>query len=91
MRTTWSINTRGFGGGHFAVYPEKLAERMLLAGCPKGGVVLDPFFGAGTTGVAAQKLGMSYIGIEINSDYVRMADKRIKDERVKLFSERLLF
>jgi site-specific DNA-methyltransferase (adenine-specific) len=77
MRTTWSINTQAFKGGHFAAYPEKLVERMLLAGCPPGGVVLDPFIGAGTTAVVAQRLGRSYVGIELNPDYVKMAKERL--------------
>jgi site-specific DNA-methyltransferase (adenine-specific) len=77
MRTTWSINTQAFKGTHFAVYPEKLVERMLLAGCPPGGTVLDPFFGAGTTGVVARNTGRSYVGIELNAEYVKMAEKRL--------------
>jgi site-specific DNA-methyltransferase (adenine-specific) len=77
MRTTWSICTRGFKGAHFAVYPEKLAERMVRAGCPPGGVVLDPFFGSGTTGVVARKLGRNYVGIELNPEYVEMAKERL--------------
>jgi site-specific DNA-methyltransferase (adenine-specific) len=78
MRTTWDVNTQGFRGGHFAVYPEKLVERMILAGCPEGGTVLDPFFGSGTTGVVAQRLGRQYVGIELNPEYVKMAEERLK-------------
>jgi site-specific DNA-methyltransferase (adenine-specific) len=77
MRTTWSINTQAFKGDHFAVYPEKLVERMLLAGCPPAGVVLDPFAGSGTTLKVAQRLGRGYVGIELNSEYVKMAEKRL--------------
>jgi site-specific DNA-methyltransferase (adenine-specific) len=50
---------------------------MIQAGCPKGGVVLDPFFGAGTTGVVAIKQGKKYIGIELNPEYIKIAEKRI--------------
>jgi site-specific DNA-methyltransferase (adenine-specific) len=77
MRTVWSVNTVPFKGAHFAAYPEKLVERMLLAGCPPGGVVLDPFFGAGTTGLVARNMDRNYIGIELNAEYVKMAEKRL--------------
>ena len=62
-RTTWSINTKPFKEAHFAVYPEELIECPIDACCPKGGVVLDPFIGSGTTGVVAKKQGKNYIGI----------------------------
>jgi site-specific DNA-methyltransferase (adenine-specific) len=78
MRTTWSINTQAFKGTHFAVYPEKLVERMLLAGCPPSGTVLDPFIGAGTTAVVARKLNRNYVGIEMNPEYVTMANERLR-------------
>jgi site-specific DNA-methyltransferase (adenine-specific) len=77
MRTVWSINTKPFKGAHFAAYPEKLVERLLLAGCQPGGVVLDPFLGAGTTAVVAQRLERSYVGIELNPEYVKMAEERL--------------
>lgn len=77
MRSVWRISTRGFKEAHFAVYPEKLVEIPILAGCPRGGAVLDPFMGAGTTAIAAKKLGRNYIGIELNPDYVKMSEKRI--------------
>jgi DNA modification methylase len=77
MRTVWSINTKPFKGAHFAAYPEKLVERLLLAGCPPSGTVLDPFIGAGTTAIVARKLKRNFIGIELNPDYVEMANKRI--------------
>jgi DNA modification methylase len=78
MRTTWSINTQSFKGNHFAVYPERLVERMVLAGCPAGGVVLDPFAGSGTTCVVAQRTGRNYIGIELNPEYVEIAKNRLR-------------
>ena len=55
----------------------KLAETCILAGCPAGGIVLDPFFGSGTTGLAAKRLNRHYIGVEINPDFCRLAEERI--------------
>ena len=78
MRAVWSINTKPFKGAHFATYPEKLVERLLLAGCPPDGVVLDPFMGAGTTAVVAQRLGRNYVGIDLNPEYVNMANERLE-------------
>ena len=74
------INTVPYKGGHFAAFPPKLAETCILAGCPKGGVVLDPFFGSGTTGLAAKSLDRHYIGIELNYDYCTLARARIGGE-----------
>lgn len=76
-RDVWTVSTGGFKGAHFAVFPEKLAEPCVLAGCPKGGLVLDPFMGSGTTGVVAKRLGRRFIGIDINPDYCNMAADRI--------------
>jgi len=76
-RSVWDINTAGYRGAHFAVFPEKLVEPCVLAGCPQSGIVLDPFMGSGTTGVVAKRLGRGFIGIDINTDYCIMAIKRI--------------
>jgi len=76
-RSVWQVNTVPYRGAHFATFPEKLIEPCILAGCPPGGVVLDPFFGAGTVGVVAEKLGRRYIGIELNPEYVEIARNRI--------------
>ncbi len=81
MRTTWDITTKGFRGAHFATYPEDLCVTPILAGCPEGGVVLDPFMGSGTTGVVAKKLGRNYVGIELNETYIKMAEERIEKEK----------
>lgn len=78
-RSVWHINTKPFKDAHFAVFPEELVSPCLLAGCPKGGVVLDPFFGSGTVGVVALKQGKHYIGIDLNTIYCDMAGKRIQD------------
>jgi DNA modification methylase len=75
------IPTRSHKFAHFAVYPTTLIEPMIKAGCPKGGTVLDPFAGSGTTGVVAQKLGRSAILIEISPDYVEIIKQRLSIER----------
>lgn len=80
VRTVWSINTKPYSEAHFATYPEKLVERMIKAGCPENGIVLDPFMGAGTTGLVARKLNRNYIGFEINSEYKKLAENRIHAE-----------
>lgn len=79
-RCVWRINTKPFKEAHFAVYPDTLIEPMIKAGCPKGGVVLDPFFGAGTTAVVAKRQNKDYIGIELNPEYIEIAKKRLKQE-----------
>ena len=76
-RTVWSINTKPLKEAHFATYPEALIEPMIKAGCPVGGIVLDPFFGAGTTAVVALKQNKNYIGIELNPEYIKIAEARL--------------
>lgn len=76
-RTVWRIAVRPFRGEHFAVYPPELIETPIKAGCPKGGVVLDPFMGSGTTALVARQLGRNFIGVELNPDYVRLARQRL--------------
>lgn len=76
-RDVWRINTSPYSGAHFAAFPPKLAETCILAGCPKGGTVLDPFFGSGTTGLVAKKTGRHFIGVDINPAYCKLAEKRI--------------
>ena len=76
-RCVWKINTKPFADAHFAVYPPELIETPIKAGCPKGGVVLDVFMGSGTTGLVARHFNKSYIGIELNPDYIKIADKRL--------------
>lgn len=78
-RDVWDINTASYRGSHFAAYPPKLAETCILAGCPVGGTVLDPFFGSGTTGAVARQLARHYIGIELNPEYCDLAQKRIEE------------
>lgn len=66
-RSVWRMNVAQFAGDHAAVMPSELAERCILAGCPVGGLVLDPFAGAGTTALAARKLNRRSIGVEISA------------------------
>ncbi|MCB1476611.1 MAG: site-specific DNA-methyltransferase [Rhodobiaceae bacterium] len=76
----WPIATKPFSEAHFATFPPELAERCILAGCPKGGLVLDPFGGAGTTALAALRHGRLAALIELNPDYAAIARKRIETE-----------
>lgn len=76
-RTVWTVPTRPFKGAHFATFPEALVEPCILAGCPEGGTVLDPFFGAGTTGVVSARHGRGCIGIELNPAYAAIARERL--------------
>lgn len=78
-RSVWTIGTRGFRGAHFAVFPEQLVEPCILAGCPVGGTVLDPFSGSGTVGVVCKKSGRNYLGIELNPEYAAMGTQRIEE------------
>jgi len=78
--SVWNIATRPFSDAHFATFPPELAERCILAGCPKGGLVLDPFGGAGTTALVALRHGRRASLIEINPDYAEMTRARIEKE-----------
>jgi len=79
-RCVWTVCPRGYKGAHFAVYPPELLEIPIRAGCPPGGLVLDPFLGSGSTAVSALRLGRRFLGIELNPDYVRIARERIAGE-----------
>src|SRR5690606_37507578 len=76
-RSVWTITTRPYPGAHFATFPPELAERCVLAGCPKGGTVLDPFAGSGTTGMVATGHGRHAVLIELNPDYAELIRDRI--------------
>ena len=80
-RSVWSIPTRRFPGAHFATFPPELIEPCILAGCPEGGTVLDPFGGAGTTGLVAQCHGRNAILCELNPEYAEMARERIEADK----------
>lgn len=84
-RCVWSINTQSFSDAHFATFPESLVEPMVAAGCPPGGLVLDPFMGSGTTAIVAKKLSRDYLGIELNPDFIKIAEKRISNTPSPLF------
>jgi len=80
IRTVWTIPTQPTPEAHFATFPEALIVPCIKAGCPEGGTVLDPFFGSGTTGIVAKKLQRKWIGIELNAEYIKIAEKRIEKE-----------
>jgi DNA modification methylase len=75
-RSVWSINVKAYKEAHFATFPEKLPELCIKAGSKKGDIVLDPFFGSGTTGWVAQRLGREWLGIELNPEFIKIAEKR---------------
>jgi DNA modification methylase len=77
-RSVWTVATQPFKEAHFATFPPNLIKPCILAGCPEGGIVLDPFMGAGTTAVVCANLGRNYIGIELNPEYIHIANERIK-------------
>lgn len=79
-KTVWKIQPAGTFEGHFATFPAELVERCLLRGCPAGGTVLDPFAGAATTGLVADRLQREAILIELNPEYAEMAEKRIRGD-----------
>jgi site-specific DNA-methyltransferase (adenine-specific) len=81
-RSVWSINTKPFKEAHFAIFPEELIETPIKAGCPENGIVMDIFMGSGTTAVVAQKLNRNYIGIELNSEYIKIAKNRINNIKI---------
>ncbi len=76
-RSVWEIPTNPYPEAHFAVFPEELPRRCILAGCPEGGTVLDPFMGSGTTALVARKLGRKSVGIELNPEYAALAARRL--------------
>lgn len=84
IRTVWKVSAEKFEGAHFATFPTALVKPMVLAGCPAGGVVLDPFAGAGTTMLVAKELGRRAIGVELNPEYCAMAVERLKQDSLPL-------
>lgn len=80
-RSVWTVSSKSYRGAHFATFPPDLITPCVLAGAPKGGIVLDPFFGSGTTGAVALAHGRRYIGIELNADYIKLARKRLSEVR----------
>lgn len=76
-RSVWAINTEGYAGNHFAVFPPELVRLCMLAGSPSNSMVLDPFFGSGTVGEVAIQLGRQFTGIELSEEYAQLARERI--------------
>jgi DNA modification methylase len=85
-RNVWTVATTPYKGAHFATFPVALIEPCILAGTPAGGVVIDPFFGSGTTGQVAQQLGRKFIGCELNQDYKALQDERLRQPSLMLES-----
>lgn len=78
-RSVWTVPTMPFREAHFATFPERLIEPCILAGSRAGDTVLDPFMGAGTTAVVAQRLGREYVGAELNPEYAAIAENRLRN------------
>ena len=77
-RDVWSVNVKPCKEAHFATYPFELIKPCILAGCPENGIVLDPFMGSGTTAIVARSLNRNYIGVELNPEYIKIAQKRLE-------------
>ena len=84
MRCVWRVPYEPSHEAHYAMYPSRLVETPIKAGCPEGGVVLDPFMGSGTTAVVARRLGRNYIGFEPNPEYATICEKRLKQQTLSL-------
>ena len=77
-RSVWTVTTKPYKEAHFATYPPDLILPCILAGCPEGGTVLDPFNGSGTTGQVALQNNRNYIGIELNAEYIQLTERRLE-------------
>jgi DNA modification methylase len=90
-RSVWTVATRPYKGAHFATFPPALIEPCILAGCPAGGVVLDPFMGSGTTAQVALQHGRQYIGCELNPEYEGLQQQRLltakREAQLDLFGD----
>ena len=84
-RSVWSVTVKPYSEAHFATFPKELIEPCVLAGCPKGGTILDPFGGSGTTAEVALENRRNAILIELNPEYIKLAEKRISGVQPKLF------
>lgn len=81
-RSVWTVTTKPYKAAHFATFPPELIKPCILAGCPEGGTVLDPFLGSGTTALVADRNGCNCIGIELNPEYVKLAQKRVRQKTI---------
>jgi DNA modification methylase len=79
-KSVWTVTTKPFSEAHFATFPQDLIVDCIKAGCPENGIVLDPFMGAGTTALVARKLNRNFLGIELNEEYIKIANKRLNSE-----------
>lgn len=86
-RTVWQVNTEPCKEAHFAAFPRALVRPCILAGSPKGGLILDPFLGSGTVGIVAIETGRRCVGIEVKPNYVDIAKQRLLDASPLLFTE----
>lgn len=86
-RSVWTVSTKPLKEAHFATFPEDLIEPCILAGCPLNGVVMDPFFGSGTTGLVSLKHGRNFVGIELNPEYIKIAKRRLSKVQLELIHE----
>jgi DNA modification methylase len=84
-KSVWTVTTQPFRDAHFATFPPKLIEPCILAGSREGDTVLDPFNGAGTTGLVSLKHRRNYIGIELNPEYIKISEKRLAEVQINLF------
>jgi len=84
-RSVWTVTTQPYSEAHFATFPPKLIEPCILAGSREGDLVLDPFCGSGTTGLVSLRHRRNFVGIELNPEYIKIAEKRLSDVQVKLF------
>ena len=83
------INPKPFPEAHFATFPVELPTKILKCACPKDGIVLDPFLGSGTVGIAAEQLGLKWCGIELNEEYITLARKRLdpfRNDSLEMFT-----
>jgi len=79
-RDVWTVTTSPYPEAHFATFPQDLIVPMIKAGCPEGGIVMDVFMGSGTTAITARTLGRNYLGIELNPEYIKLAEDRLRQE-----------
>jgi DNA modification methylase len=77
LRTVWDINTQAYKEAHFATFPTTLVEPCVALGSKEGDFILDPFIGSGTTGLVALRMNRKFLGIELNPEYIKIAEERL--------------
>ena len=82
-RDVWNVNTKSSGTKHPATFPDDLIQPTILAGSMEGDIVLDPFFGSGTTGLVARRYNRIFVGIEINERYIDESRSRLRKSGIK--------